>query len=430
MAFVVGNIPRGSHVVLRDGEGAQKVFFLGASCVDLRMGKYGPIPADSVLGVPYGATLRKVAGGKWERLRGGRTELTAEEAAEVIEDNRNLAQDNTAQKMTPEEVKALKGKLGGQEVVDALASSSTTFASKTKFAQEKYLKKKAQKHVQQVVLLRPTVMELCETYMKQSRNKVCGLRFDYLSSLLCHADVRSGARYFLLDCAAGLVTGAMAQQLAGCGEIFRVFRGGCPEKALAELDMVEADRKTVRQLPLEVLLSADPLSLEWLKDPFEGQPAVPDAEIEAQMALRYEARLNRTKQRRADLEALKARPVDGLIIVAGDEDPDLASEALQTGLAMLIPGGRVVVYGQHLQPVAALQGSWRASGQFVDVRLEQLFTREYQVLPQRTHPHMAAESQLCEGYILSASKVVDHSSDAPDRAEPVEQAGPRKRRRQ
>jgi len=406
------------------------VFFLGASCVDLRMGKYGPIPADSVLGVPYGATLRKVAGGKWERLRGGRTELTAEEAAEVIEDNRNLAQDNTAQKMTPEEVKALKGKMGGQEVVDALASSSTTFASKTKFAQEKYLKKKAQKHVQQVVLLRPTVMELCETYMKQSRNKVCGLRFDYLSSLLCHADVRSGARYFLLDCAAGLVTGAMAQQLAGCGEIFRVFRGGCPEKALAELDMVEADRKTVRQLPLEVLLSADPLSLEWLKDPFEGQPAVPDAEIEAQMALRYEARLNRTKQRRADLEALKARPVDGLIIVAGDEDPDLASEALQTGLAMLIPGGRVVVYGQHLQPVAALQGSWRASGQFVDVRLEQLFTREYQVLPQRTHPHMAAESQLCEGYILSASKVVDYSSDAPDRAEPVEQAGPRKRRRQ
>ncbi|CAE8607108.1 unnamed protein product, partial [Polarella glacialis] len=135
MAFVVGNIPRGSHVVLRDGEGAQKVFFLGASCVDLRMGKYGPIPADSVLGVPYGATLRKVAGGKWERLRGGRTELTAEEAAEVIEDNRNLAQDNTAQKMTPEEVKALKGKMGGQEVVDALASSSTTFASKTKFAQ-------------------------------------------------------------------------------------------------------------------------------------------------------------------------------------------------------------------------------------------------------------------------------------------------------
>ncbi|OLP99262.1 tRNA (adenine(58)-N(1))-methyltransferase non-catalytic subunit trm6 [Symbiodinium microadriaticum] len=60
--------------------------------------------------------------------------------------------------------------------------------------------------------------------------RVCGLRYDYLSSLLCHADVRSGARFLVLDNAAGLVTGAVALQLGGAGEVFRAFRGPCPEK--------------------------------------------------------------------------------------------------------------------------------------------------------------------------------------------------------
>eukprot|EP00913_Durusdinium_trenchii_P027306 g25617.t1 len=179
----------GSHVVLRDSEGTQKVFFLNAgSRPDLRMGKYPPIPFEMVLHSPYGAVLRREADGKWQRQRHS---VEATEKVEVQENNQHLAQDNSAQSLTPAEVRDLKQKCSGEEVVEALASNSSTFASKTKFAQEPYLKKKAQKHVQQVTLLRPSVMELCETYYKQSRSKVCGLRFDYLSSLLCQADART-----------------------------------------------------------------------------------------------------------------------------------------------------------------------------------------------------------------------------------------------
>eukprot|EP00931_Biecheleriopsis_adriatica_P055796 TRINITY_DN33065_c0_g1_i1.p1 TRINITY_DN33065_c0_g1~~TRINITY_DN33065_c0_g1_i1.p1 ORF type:complete len:433 (+),score=89.16 TRINITY_DN33065_c0_g1_i1:44-1342(+) len=431
MAFVAGNIPRGSHVVLRDSEGFQKVFSLHAKCVDLHMGRYGAIPAEAVLAAPYGATLRKEASGQWERVRRVADTPESEKAEEVpVEDNRNLAQDNSAQGLSPAEVRALKGTCSGGEVVEALASNSATFASKTKFAQEKYLKKKQQKHVQQVVLLRPTVMELCETYLKHMRNKVCGLRFDYLSSLLCHADVCSGRRYFVLDCAAGLVTGAISQQMAGHGQVYRVFRGGCPEKGLNELDLSEAERNSVRPLALEVLLSSDPMSLEWLRPPAGIDHEIPQ-EAEAHAAQRQEARTSRYQQRLADFQALEAAPVDSVVIVAGD-DEELEADALEAGLARLAPGGRVVVFGHHLQPLASLQGSWRA-GHFVDVRLEQLFTREYQVLPLRTHPHMVADAQLCEGFILSACKVIATSdTDAVDAsgggADDTVRTGKRRRR--
>merc|ERR1712060_328345 len=92
----------------------------------------------------------------------------------------------------------------------------------------------------------------------------------------------------------------------------------------------------------------------------------------------------------ADEEATKAGAS------AKEDEIDLATEALEAGLKLLRPGGRLVMYGQHLQPMAAKQGAMRADGGFVEVRLHQLFTREYQVLPQRTHPIMTADAQIYE----------------------------------
>lgn len=435
-------VRRGTHLILRDSEGTQKVFSLGQSTKDLRMGRYPAIPVEAVLGMPYGVTLRRSEGGQWIRQprcpqESGAAALPSGEGAadaeEVYESNRHLAQDNSAQALSPAEVSELKGRCSGEEVVEALASNSATFATKTKFAQEKYLKKKQQKHVQQVTLLRPSVMELCETYMKQSRNKICGLRFDYLSSILCQADVRPGGRYLVLDSACSLIVGAMAQQMAGLGEVHRVYRGGYPEKSLQELDLGPW-RATVWPLPVEVLQSSDPWSHEWLRQPADGIGADGDAVVAAseEERARIASRQERARTRRQHMTDLEARPVDALIVVAGDEDADLVVEVLELGLPRLASGGRLVVYGQHLQPLAARQGALRASGDFVDVRLHQLFTREYQVLPMRTHPIMTADAMLCEGFILSATKIVDENgvdSAGGNCEADGEQASNKKRRR-
>lgn len=391
--------------MLRDLEGAQKVFHLTSGTQDLRMGRYPPIPINALLGVPYGATLRRAEGGQWMRHRRSNPAGGANDGGqEVTESNQNLAQDNSAQTLTPSEIRQLKGRCSGEEIVEALASNSSTFATKTKFSQEKYLRKKQQKHVQQVSVLQPTVFELCETYMKQSRGKMCGLRFDYLSAILCQANVHPGGHFLVLDCACGLVAAAMAQQIAGRGRVFRTFRGGCPDKGLVELDLGEA-REAVRQVPLDVLQSPDPWSQEWLRAPPEI--AADEEAAAADVKVKAEARAERVRRRQADMRELEARPLDAAVVVAGDEDAEIAAEALEVGLARLALGGRLVAYGQHLQPLAARQGAMRAGGGFVDVRLVQLFTREYQVLPQRTHPQMAADAQLCEGFLLTATKVAD-----------------------
>jgi len=419
------------HVVLRDLEGGQKVFRLGSGTKDLRIGKYHPIPIEAILRVPFGATLRYDEKGLWSRCAPCNLASSGAADVEVTENNQHLAQDGSAQALTPSDLKDLKSRCSGAEVVGALTANSATFATKTRFSQEKYIKKKQLRHLQQVTVLRPTVMELCETYMKQSRGKICGLRFDYLSAVLCQADVHSGGRFLLLDCASGLVAAAMAQRLSGLGRIFRVFRGGCSDRAITELDLGEG-RKVVRDIPIDVLRSSDPSSQEWLRLPADLTKMGKD-DTDEDARVRREARTERVRQRQMDLDDLESQPLDGLVIVSGEDDMELAAETMQVGPPRLGIGGRLAVYGQHLQPLATRQGEMRASGDYVDVRLIQLFTREYQVLPMRTHPHMSADAQLCEGFLLTAIKVADNGDGPVGSNEPTASnesgAGASKRRR-
>jgi len=229
------------------------------------------------------------------------------------------------------------------------------------------------------------------------------------------------------------VTGAIAQRLAGSGQIFRTFiGGGCSDRGVLELDLRDA-RHVVQQLPLDVLQSSDPLSHDWAQPqapPAQAEPEVPlTAEELSRQAYLRQNRAARTEQRRGLLRDFLQRPVDGVIIVAGDDEADLADEAIDVGLSHLSPGGRFVVLGHHLQPMAARQGALRSSGDFVDVRLTQLFTREFQILPQRTHPEMSAEANLCEGFLLAASKVATSSATSSKHSGEAAQESEAKRQR-
>lgn len=326
--------------------------------------------------------------------------------------NQHFPQDNTAQSLKPEDVSSLKSQCSGEEVVAALVSNSATFGQKTKFSQEKYLAKKGRKHIQQVVLLPPSAMELCETYLRSSRQRACGLRFEQLSAILCQADVRCGGRFLVLDGAQGLVAGAMAQRLGGLGRVYRLFSGGCSDKGVLELDLPPLHAAAVRALPLQVLALSEPLQHDFCAEPFSASAEAPradgglgscaEAPASAEEAQRRQARRRRAAQRRADVADLCGSPVDGLVVVESDQQ--LAAEALRLGLERLGPGGRLAVFGPALQPLAERQAAMRAQG-FVDVRLAQLFTREYQVLPQRTHPQMQDGMHLCDGFLLTGTKL-------------------------
>lgn len=57
----------------------------------------------------------------------------------------------------------------------------------------------------------------------------------------------------------------------------------------------------------------------------------------------------------------------------------------------------------YIQPLAELRDYLLNNKKGVNVRIEELWTREYQVLPMRTHPHMSMHG--ASGFILSGIKV-------------------------
>lgn len=61
-------------------------------------------------------------------------------------DNRELGDTNTAQTLNQDDIKQMKmdGK-GGKDIIDALIENSASFAAKTVFSQEKYIRKKQKK---------------------------------------------------------------------------------------------------------------------------------------------------------------------------------------------------------------------------------------------------------------------------------------------
>jgi tRNA (adenine-N(1)-)-methyltransferase non-catalytic subunit len=72
----------------------------------------------------------------------------------------------------------------GGQLISKLIENSETFQKRTKFSQEKYLRKKMQKYQVSFEVKKPTALELCETYSQQAPNKILNLRPDSLGLIL------------------------------------------------------------------------------------------------------------------------------------------------------------------------------------------------------------------------------------------------------
>lgn len=63
-------------------------------------------------------------------------------------DNRGYIDSNTAQKLSTADIMKLRESgASGKEIIDALIANSDTWAGKTSFAQEKWLKRKQKKYI-------------------------------------------------------------------------------------------------------------------------------------------------------------------------------------------------------------------------------------------------------------------------------------------
>ena len=99
-------------------------------------------------------------------------------------DNSGYVDTNTAQKLTVHDIARLKEEgLTGKDIIKSLIQNSDTFATKTDFAQAKWLKRKEKKYNKKYSMIRSTPASICEASYCKNREKICSMRIDTLAQV-------------------------------------------------------------------------------------------------------------------------------------------------------------------------------------------------------------------------------------------------------
>ena len=86
-------------------------------------------------------------------------------------------------------------RIEGSKIIERLVESSTSFNQKTKFSQEKFIKKKTKKYCQYIKIRRPSVRLILQIRSRDlPRMKTLNLREDSLAQIINTCNVRFGGK--------------------------------------------------------------------------------------------------------------------------------------------------------------------------------------------------------------------------------------------
>lgn len=327
-------------------------------------------------------------------------------------DNRLLQDNNDNQLLTQRDITRMKrdGRNSGAAVVNAVVSNSATFQSKTKFSQEKYVRRKRNKFDVRVRVIKPTSFSLCQTYFRKSPDKIMCIRTDTLALLIGSAGVAPGRHIVVVDECTGLITGAVAEKLRGYGRILNMFKGSTPpgNEILRMLNLPKEINDAIVAVPFDLVPGAEESGRVWnsnsaTKTDDDNEP------------IRYTARDDEedlkfpTSEKRA--QSIAKRPKLGLVkqwmkdgfdclVVAVRHD---VVETFDLLFRLLAPSGTFAAYCPYIQDAAELQFALQMSKMAIRVELTESLLTQHQVLPGRSHPEMSGSAT--GGYIVSGIRV-------------------------
>ncbi|XP_064602606.1 tRNA (adenine(58)-N(1))-methyltransferase non-catalytic subunit TRM6-like [Liolophura sinensis] len=361
---------------------------------------------DAAIGQPYGTLFEVKDKGLVKVLRADYADDAPVEG-ERGDDNRELLDRDSNQKLSHDEIAQMKEEgVRGESIVEHLIENSATFKTKTEFAQEKYVQKKKKKHLPVYTILKPTTRLLCEMYLSRSANKIGYLRMDSLSQILTYGNVQAGSTIAVVDSCLGLVLGAVMERMMGHGKVIHLYPGTQPNRPALD----------AYGFPDHVLKSLIDFPLPYVKDLYTDDRA-PNWEFEAESCddgeraesdkdnrkRKHEDQWNKKSRKEQQLRearnAMKGK-VDGLI-VAFNQDPLPVVSYLSP---FIHPSRPVVVFSQFKEPLMDTYVQMREKNVGVNFRVTETWLREYQVLPERTHPMVKMSAG--GGYLLTYTTVI------------------------
>ncbi|XP_054837647.1 tRNA (adenine(58)-N(1))-methyltransferase non-catalytic subunit TRM6 isoform X2 [Eublepharis macularius] len=416
---------------------------------------------DNAIGHIYGTTFEVTSGGSLQPKK--RVEEATAETKEAGTDNRNIVDDGKSQKLTHDDIKALKDKgIKGQEIVQQLIENSATFRDKTEFAQDKYIKKKKKKYEAVITIIKPSTRILSTMYYAREPGKINHLRYDTLAQMLTWGNVHAGNKMIIMETCAGLVLGAAMERMGGYGSIIQMYPGGGVVRAATncfgfpesffqklyefplskvgsllsgtfsfeasssetegstpladeddrsldekQLSVQEADTECGTEIPME---SCQPEEQEMADLPSDGE-ALGNDKTKTTMHDKQRKQEERRKKLTEAAALLKDKDADGLIVASRFHPAPLLLSLLE----FVAPSRPFVVYCQYKEPLLECYTKLREKGGVVNLKLSETWLRNYQILPDRSHPKLTMSGG--GGYLLTGITVINENLKTDDCSE-------------
>jgi tRNA (adenine-N(1)-)-methyltransferase non-catalytic subunit len=358
-----------------------------------------------LIGAPWGS-IWELANGKLTKL-----EKMKELTAIMIEDNtdpdgesrdnRNLGvlPNEETQKLTADDIHKMRSEgASGESIISALVERSVTFKDKTAFSKEKWIKRKQNKYLTILEIIRPTSFTLCRGYFMKTPKKICGLRSDTISQILTLSNVYANQSVICYEECTGLLIGSIAERLAGYGNLFHLYDGDHPALGIVRFFNFSAEERSIIQ---SISFANLDRFLNHIEDEILDED-VSKYKIDKQKDI-LEKRESKFRKRQELAELIRNHfngGVDSIIIAMKSEPPFALIQAL---FPFLAPSGSLVVYAPYLEYLIPCFQVLRDSEAVVNIRLSETWLRQYQVLPRRTHPFMNMSGG--GGYLLTGNKL-------------------------
>ena len=391
-----------------------------------------------LLGCPFGACF-ELAGGRL--VRSAPPPPPLDTLSEDGRSNKLLIDNGEAQPLGAAQIAGLKaGGASGADVVAALCAASATFAAKTAFSQAKYAAKKARKHCGRCCAAAPSGGRVAAALFSRAPARSAFLRPDTLSLALSFSNVHAGGRVLVADASGGLLSGAAAERLGASGcvvvvcvspagdptplEALRFWNfprgsvGGCSvfRARLSDLEDAAAAAAAAAAAPAAPPpapaaangCAGDATTTDGVAaaDGGSSQPPLPPPGDASRPRRQHRAAAATPEQLRSWAGGGGGGGGGRFTSLLVACPSHCQAELLARLLPLLAPGAPFAVTAPCAQPLAEAGEAVLRARTAIDVELHEPWTREYQVLPGRTHPAMrmsASGGFILRGHALQCS---------------------------
>ncbi|XP_953988.1 uncharacterized protein TA05665 [Theileria annulata] len=293
----------------------------------------------------------------------------------ISSDNRTFLDLNSSQKLSADDINKMKKDINPSELISKIVQNSETFQARNQFSKEKYIKRKEFRY----------------------------LRFESLAMMLHLANPQFDDKVIVFDHSLGLITGALAQRLQGTGKIYRLVTRGVSDKIVHELGVNHFDNIISVDFD-QVMAYSDGSKVQLNSNSHDNTNTVDNieehnsSELELESSNSTEEELEvKSKKRKKEtipgiypLTKITESELENVNLVIGNvsfnkcnKDNSLVDtytiSLMEIANKFLRNDGRLIVFGQHFQPLSHCYSVLTSSTQYINVKLDETFIREYQV---------------------------------------------------